>query len=195
MARKATDLLDVFRHGGDDDDHDSRVVSSDRARAAKRTKAKPKKASAKKSGTGRGFDGLILTKRQVILSASVCCLLVALSFVLGLSAGRPGDATPAASRTAATDMGWIIQGELPAIHAATGKPIDAQAVRDELVQDNGVSSTHLRIHRQGGRLLLQIGLFDTEAQARKWLDDSGLTMIHMYGTGPFLAPRYRTVKR
>ena len=38
MARKATDLLDVFRHGGDHDDGDSRVVSS--ARAAKRAKAK-----------------------------------------------------------------------------------------------------------------------------------------------------------
>lgn len=189
MARKATDLLDVFRYGGDDDD-DGRVVSSDRARAARRAKAQRARGGRKANGGRKGFDGMILTKRQVVLGASVCCLLVALSFVLGLSAGRPGGETPAASRTAPAGTGVIIQGEMPAVHPGTQKPIDTAAIRDELVRGHAVPATHLHVVSRGGRLLLQIGLFDSEAQARRWLDESGLAMAHLFGSAPFVAPKY-----
>lgn len=189
MARKATDLLDVFRYGGDDDDGDSRGVSGDRGRAAKRAKAKKKASSKGKAKSGKGFDGLILTKRQVILGASVCCLLVALSFVLGLSAGRPGDPTPAASRTAAT-ASIVIRGEMPVVHPATQRPVDIEALKAELVREYRIPATNLRVRRAGGLLILEIGVFETVEQAEAYLRRSALDMAHIYGASPFAPPQF-----
>ena len=192
MARKATDLLDVFRHGGDHDDGDSRVVSSDRARAAKRAKAK-RKAPGKGKGTGKGFDGLILTKRQVVLGASVCCLLVALSFVLGLSAGRPSTDTPAASRTAATGQ-IVIRGTMPSVHPGNQRPLDVETIREDLVREYRIPASNLRIRRAGGQLILEIGVFQSRGQAEQWLQDSALDMAHLYGSNPFAPAEYVTLR-
>ena len=189
MARKATDLLDVFRYAGDGDDGDGRVVSSDRGRKGSKKK---KARKAKSKGADKGFDGVILTRRQVILGASVCCLLVALSFVLGLSAGRPGsEDTPAASRTAANGR-VVIQGEMPAIHLSTQRPIDVDAVRSELVRVYGVPSGNLRISSRDGRILLQIGLFGSKEEAQAFLTSHGLDMAHIFGADPFAPARFVT---
>ena len=118
MARKATDLLDVFRYG-EGDDGEGRAAGGRTA-----SKARPSKGSRRAARKRAGFDGMILTRRQVILGASVCCLLVALSFVLGLSAGSPGGDTPAASRTTPAGAGIIVRGQLPAMDPASQRPIE-----------------------------------------------------------------------
>ena len=184
MARKATDLLDVFRHGGTDDDDNGNVASKPRKRTAKRSASK-----SRGGGDRRTFDGLILTRRQVVLGGSVCCLLVALSFVLGLSAGRPGD-TPAASRTTAAQDAVLIRGTMPAVNMASQQPIDAAELRAALVREYRVPSNSLRIRREGGTLILEIGVFGSQEAAKSWLTQRGLDMAHFYGSDPFTPPQY-----
>ncbi len=185
MARKATDLLDVFRHGGGDDDDDrSHVVESDRART-RRTKKKSK-ARAKAAGR-KGFDGVILTKRQVILAASACCLLVAGSFVLGLTAGRPGAGDgPAMQRSSDAESVWVIRGAMHAINPGTQKAVDVDELRGQITREFGVPNRNLRIYPQQGRLVLEIGPFGSEQRALDYLRKSGLDMAHVSGADPFL---------
>ncbi|MDF1702291.1 MAG: hypothetical protein P1V36_14150 [Planctomycetota bacterium] len=192
MARKATDLLEVFRYDGDDNDEgEGRSVSNRRGRSAQSSSAKKAQAKKAKAKKGKGFDGLIVTRRQVILGASVCCLLVALSFVLGLSAGRPGQGdTPAASRTQAGAQGFIIQGEMPIVHTSTQKPIGIAGVKEELVREYRVPASNLRVRAEDGRLILEIGLFGSEDEARRYLRRSQLDMAHIFGSDPFQNPRY-----
>lgn len=189
MARKATDLLDVFRYGGGDDD-DKNVTSSSRGRTAKQAKRKKRAAPSGK----KGFDGLILTRRQVVLGASVCCLLVALSFVLGLSAGRPGDDTPAASRTAGAETAIVIRGTMTAVNPSTQKAIDVEDLRRELVHEFRVPSDSLRIRAEEGRLVLEIGVFASQEAAESWLKQRALDMAHLYGSSPFTPPQYVRVR-
>ncbi len=186
MARKATDLLDVFRFA--DDDGDGKGAAASKARPTSKASA-AKKAKAK---GGRGFDGLILTRRQVILGASVCCLVVALSFVLGLSAGRPGEPTPAASRTAGASK-VVIRGTMPAVNPSTQNPLDPAELHAELVREYRVPRGNLRVREVGGRLYLEIGLFDSRQEAEAFLERLGLDMAYLYGTAPFTTPAYITV--
>ena len=190
MARKATDLLDVFRFA---DDGDGGTADDAKRGGGAKGRAKKGGATKRKAAANRsGFDGLILTKRQVILGASVCCLVVALSFVLGLSAGRPDTDTPAASRTAATGR-VVIRGVMPAVHPATQNPLDPAALHAELVREYQLPAGNLRVRRVGGQLYLEIGLFDSKAQAEEFLRDRGLDMAHLYGADPFTTAAYITV--
>jgi hypothetical protein len=194
MARKATDLLDVFRYGGDEDENDSgQGVSSER----RRSKKKRKKAVAKPPADRKGFRGLILSQRQVVLAGSACCLLVVLSFVLGVTAGRPGSGdTPAIRKDVADSSRWfVIQGELDQVHPATQKALDPAKVRTDLVRDYRLRSQNLRIREGDRSLLLEVGPFRTEQRARDFLRDSGLDMAHLYGADPFLGARIVPFRR
>ncbi len=195
MARKATDLLDVFRYGGDEDENDpSQVVSS----AQRRSKAKKKKKAAAKRAAGRkGFRGLILSQRQVVLAGSACCLLVVLSFVLGVTAGRPGSATtPSIQKDVSESSQWVvIQGEMPQVHPATQKALDPATVHGDIVRDYRIRTQNLRIREGAGVLILEVGPFRTDERARDFLRDSGLDMARLYGADPFLGARIVPFRR
>jgi hypothetical protein len=193
MARKATDLLDVFRHGGDEEPDDSgRVASGDRKRAAKRAQQKQKQKARDKAQASKGFEGLILSKGQLVLAGSACCLLLVLSFVLGLSTGRPGPQEIAAIRKDVPAKATLvmIRGELDQVHPATQRAISPSQLRSDLMGDFSVPAGNLRIRTEGGRLIVEIGPFKSPESARAWLQREGLDMAHLYGSDPFLRPKF-----
>jgi len=185
MARKATDLLDVFRYGGGDDDADrSRTASTPRARKARTPKAP--KAPAKR----RAFEGLILSKRQLILTGSAMLLLVVLSFVIGLSAGRPGSGRtdPAAQRTTGATM-LMIRGAMPSLDPATRRPIDPSEVLQVLARDYHLSARYVTVKVSEGQILIDIGPFRSEQRARMYMERAQVDVIRIHGADPFLRPR------
>lgn len=176
MARKATDLLDVFRFGDADDEA--------AAAAAARASAKTHKAAARRAQAS-SFNGMILTRRQVVLAGSACCLLVALSFVLGLASGNSGD-TPAMQRTAGASAAYAIRGALPLVHPATQRAVEPDEIRKVLERDYGVRPANLRIRSEAGQLLIEIGPFTSKDRARTYIRQTGLDMAHLVGADPFL---------
>ena len=183
MARKATDLLDVFRFGGDSEAEDQR-------RAASKPKARAERAKAKAESRERGFDGLILSKRQLLLTGSAMMLLLVLSFVIGLSAGRPGAPTPAARRDATVGAeSLMIRGTMSVLDPATRRPVDPDDVRRVLQTQHQVPAANIHVHAEGGSLLIDIGPFKTEERARAYLERMELDLARIQGADPFLRPR------
>ncbi|MDJ0521415.1 MAG: hypothetical protein QNJ90_05000 [Planctomycetota bacterium] len=180
MARKATDLLDVFRFGDDDggDDH-----ARDSGRGASKKKPKREKPAPKR----KRAQGLILNRRQVVLGSSAVALLLVLSFVLGLSAGRtrPGaeEQTPKIERR--TPVYIAVQGSLPLLDKATRKKIKPAAVAAILKRDYGLQSDQMRIEPVDGQLQIQLGPFRSRRAAERFVADSGIEMLQLYMEDPF----------
>jgi len=201
MARKATDLLDVFRFGDEEDDaraqRDGRAADSKsgsskgarRKKAAGKKNAKAQRASAA-PGSRRRLESLILNRRQLVLAGSAMALLLMLSFVLGLSTGRPGKAAGDAAIQRTTPSYLVIRGTLPLLDPTTRKPIEPRHVADILKRDYGLRRSQLQMHGANGRLVIEVGPFPSEAQARDYLRQSGLEMMHLYMEDPFRAAEY-----
>jgi hypothetical protein len=184
MARKATDLLDVFRFsddGGDDDSH------SDRGRGASKARKPKKKETAKPR---QRVQGLILNRRQIVLGSSAIALLLVLSFVLGLSTGRSGPATQPTKIERRTATRFAIRGSLPLLDKATQKAIEPKAVAAILKRDYGLDRDHLQLGKADGRLIIDVGPFRSERAAREWLESSNLEMLHLFMEDPFRWPEY-----
>ena len=188
MARKATDLLDVFRFsddGGDDDSHREATRGGGRAASSGR---KPKRKKAPKQR--RRVQGVILNRRQIVLGSSAIALLLVLSFVLGLSTGRSGPEAQPTKIERRTTARFAIRGALPLLDKATQKAIEPKTVAAILKRDYGLGRDHLRLSRSEGRLVIDIGPFRSERAAREWFDKSDLGMLHLHMHDPFRWPEY-----
>jgi hypothetical protein len=174
MARKATDLLDVFRPGGGGEG------------GSRPARPRPARAGAKMKQTGRGrFEGLVLTGRQIVLGSSVLVLLLVLSFTVGVGFGR-GSRHATADRGLQATTAWYIRGRLTARDPLKGTPVVPKTVIDDLVGqyqlDRRLVST---LPRSDGGIWVFIGPFASEAEARRQFLDQGFEVAHVDGGTPF----------
>lgn len=198
MARKATDLLDVFRFNSEDEQgaqkgKTRRQGGSGRESASRKAKSKSSRAraSAKKAGPGGALsDGIHLSSRQLLLTSCAALLLLVLSFTLGLATGRPdgGTESPAPALNRQTQV--VVRSSLPLVDPASRKQTDAGRIRRTLRTEFDVPDKGLRIWKDRGRLFLQLGPFRDEKQARSYLRRSGLDMAQINMEMPFFAPRF-----
>ena len=184
MARKATDLLDVFRFSGDGGDGEGGG-----RRAPSRKKNSAKQAVARRKPRRR-FEGITLNRRQVWLASSAIGLLLLLSFFLGLATGSPGadDSNPALERRVAKRF-WL-RARLPYVDPTTSKPADVPRIAKVLTEDYRIRRQNVRMRRAGGELVIDIGPFPSRAEARSWLERSGLELWRIHMQDPFRFPEY-----
>lgn len=182
MARKATDLLEVFR------------ISREAAEAAAAAKPSRKKPRASRKGADpQGdptpekprFEGLWLNRRQLLLVSSALMLLVALSFTLGLAKGRSGAGGQPTTLHRATPGQLAIRARLPGIDPATSRKVDPEAVLRELAREFRIQRANLRIRSEGADLVIEVGPFTSAEEARSYLRGSGLEMAHLHMEDPF----------
>ena len=188
MARKATDLLDVFRFNSEDG-HDNRDRKPRKTKTAARSSTrKPAKRSKPKSAAS-SFDGIHLGPRQLLLASSAGLLLLVLSFTLGLAAGRPDSGSEQAPSALARQSNFVaIRTEISLVDPATRKRTDPRKVRALLVKDFRVPSKNLRIFEEAGQLVLQVGPFRTEQAANDFRQRTGLEFARINMEEPFRWP-------
>ena len=129
MARKATDLLDIFRFSGESSDGGGKPPAKKSRGGAKRKKAGKQK---------RSFDGIFLNGRQLLLASSALLLLLVLSFTLGLATGRPGGGGETSELARSSGTRLAIRARLPVVDPATRKAIRPAQVGERLTQDYGI---------------------------------------------------------
>jgi hypothetical protein len=186
MARKATDLLDVFRFSSEGGGDDS-------GSAPKKRRPSRKQAAKKKGGGGRRkarFEGIALNRRQVVLASSAIGLLLILSFFLGLAAGGSGgDDTDAALERRAARR-YVIRAFVPLVDPAARKPADPVRLARNIARDYGIDPRNLRARRRGADIAIDIGPFPSRDEARRWLERSGLELCRIHMQDPFRFPEY-----
>jgi len=193
MARKATDLLDVFRFADEsEDDQAQRDDRRGRKRAPKERPAKRAAAAPSRRGAeGRGgAEGLQVNRRQLVFGSSAIVLLLVLSFVLGLSTGRSRTPTGGAAIQRQVPRRIAIRGELPRLDPATQQPVEPAEVARLLKRDFGLDAKHLRVEPRDGFLVIDVGPFNSEEAAARYLRDSGLELLHLHMDAPFRAPKF-----
>lgn len=181
MAKRANDLLDVFRLG------------SGAADAPPRPRRK--KGGARRKKAKAGAEGVVLAPRQVTLLASTAVLLVVLAFAAGLGYGRrkPG---PALSRVAQSNQAdvWWIRGLIRAYDEFTGRPVPIESIERDLEAQLKIRGDNLRVLRENEeRYALLLGPFQTEAKARAWYEQKrlGVVRVRNWGT-PFYRHHFET---
>jgi hypothetical protein len=181
MARKATDMLEVFR---------TKVASPAASREAS-------PAGEKK----RGFQGMVLVPRQIMLGSAVVVLLLVFTFVLGLSVGKRGDVgaggttLSAVSPTRGSDAKLTyVEARVPYMDPARHVANAPAAMRDNLARVRGVSPDHIWISddTSNQRLRVLIGPFRDSEAAVEFLRRKGLFTHKLGGVLPWKAPDYRT---
>ena len=201
MARKATDLLDVFRFNseGGQDGHESTSGRKTGGRAASARSggrgARTKKRPAKSKAAASSFDGIHLSPRQLLLASSACLLLLVLSFTLGLATGRPGSVDPGTSALSRADSLVAIRATVDLVDPATRKKTDVRRIQKLLQTQFRVQPQHLRTYEEAGRLVLEVGPFRSEQQANEFRQRSGLEFAHINMTEPFRWPKIVPYRR
>jgi hypothetical protein len=178
MARKATDLLDVFRFSGEGEQDDAKPSRQRRAR----------KRANRGAGKGAGrtrFEGIQLNPRQLLLASSALLLLLVLSFTLGLATGRPDAGSEASAALTRRSSQVAIRARLPMVDPATSKPATGEQVLAELARDFRIQRRNLRIRRDGQDWIVDVGPFSDEAEAQRYLRRSGLELAHIHMEDPF----------
>lgn len=188
MARRTTDLLDVFRDRG-----------------AGRS-GKPEEPAAPKAPK-KPFDGLFLLPRQLLLGSSVVVLLLVFAFVLGLSMGRRGgsggtealQANAARAEDPEANVRRVyVLGRAP-VTSATGLAANEPAkLRDLLASDRyGVDPARIWIAadpNDSQQWIVFLGPFAHEKQATDYLSSHRLTTARLGGShAPFQRPVYRSL--
>jgi hypothetical protein len=182
MARKSTDLLDVFRA-------EKRVAESGPARPS------PKAPREKRS-----FEGLLLLPRQLLLGGSVLVLLLVFAFVLGLSVGRRGAEGDAAALSAQirrdaapTKRAWFVVGRVPLVDPVRQAANEPLRLYGDLVHAKGVSADRIWIQDDPTRQHLQVllGPFTDKRQATDFLMRANLLVARLGGVSAFQSPEYR----
>ncbi len=177
MAKKATDLLDVFRLGS----------AENASRAARSSASRKRKPSKRRSGPPE--EGIQLGGRQLLLASCIGVLLIVLAFTVGLGVGRRGvmDTGPSLSRgTPASNVYWI-RGTLPTHdHVMNGPVIPGEVVR-ELYEWHKIHPDRVRISLGPKKSLLQIdvGPFPTAAAAEAFHKDQNMKVIRLRHGSPF----------
>lgn len=182
MARRTTDLLDVFR-----------AETPAPGRAATH-------AAAKAAGPKRRFEGLFLFPRQLLLGSCVVVLLLVFTFVLGLSMGRRGAAGGSSALQASApraaesnERRHYAVGRVPHVDAARQARIDPAALRDRLVENYGVPRERIWILNDADARQWQVvlGPFANEHQATEFLFDHTLIKARLGSGAPFENATYR----
>ncbi len=183
MARKASDLLDVFR---------LRPESSGSSSSSKRTpdrkpdrKPKKTKPKAKKKPRARSAGDVVLSlsRRQMMYAGCVGVLLMALSFTLGVSlAGDDSSAAhPLRRETAPT---FYIVGELPLEAVLADRRVDIQAAARKLREQSGVARDKIHLSRRGDRYRIWIGPFESKRAAFEYHESYQLDSFDYLGLVP-----------
>lgn len=186
MARRSTDLLDMFR-GPRAGEH-----------AAKGRSGKPRKKPRKRTKTrGRGgwlsaFEGLVLGPRQVLLASCVMVLLLVLAFTVGLGVGRRGgplaDSTSLSleSGTGRPAAAFYIQGRVPRRDLLRDQDVDPDLLKEDLVRLHGFRPADLQVTEgERGFFFVHYGPFTSEEAARRVLREHNLGYLNVQGTWPF----------
>lgn len=187
MARKATDLLDVFRFSNEDGDDTERTP---KARPKRPKRAGKKKAAARGDGRRSRFEGISLNRRQVLIASSAVGLLLLLSFFLGLAAGGSDSGDGSASLERREARRYVIRARVPLVDPARRKQADPAALKQALSRDYRIHSRNLRVRRMGADVVIDIGPFASRDKARQWLERSGLELWRVHMQDPFRFAEY-----
>jgi hypothetical protein len=182
MPRKATDLLDVFRH-----------QRAQPARPAARAKEdEPRRA---------GFQGLVLLPRHVLLGSAVVVLLLVFAFVFGVSVGGrrgqgSGPGVEAARLTVEQprdDTRRIyVEARVPYMDPARQALNDPARLHASLVRQKGIPPERVWVTDELGAAQLRIlmGPFPTQALAADYLHRAGYFTFSLGGVLPWKSPEY-----
>ncbi len=184
MARRATDMLDVFRA--------EHPAPGDGARSKERA------APAK-----RGFSGLVLLPRQILLCSAVVLLLLTFTFVLGLSVGRRDGSGDVAGGAGGQSLSRdnprgpqarliYVEARVPYMDPARHVANDPATLVENLVRTRGVSRDHIWITDDiaAQRLRVLIGPFPGSEEGVEYLRKSGLLTYKLGGVLPWKNPDY-----
>lgn len=161
MARRANDLLDVFRLGSAEGRTTGRGASKGRGGS---------KGGGGKGRSGRASqpDGVVLTSRQVVLGSSVLVLLLVLAFMAGLGFGK-GRGEALRHDTPKPEGALYIRGTMPDISRTTGRPPDLEKIVEDLGA-MGLEPQYVHIDEAANRLIpIHIGPFTSADSANQWL--------------------------
>jgi hypothetical protein len=185
MARKATDLLDVFRFNNEEEEggHESKQRRKAAARAASAA-GKTKAATARKKKSRGASDGITLSARQLLLASCAGVLLLVLSFTLGLATGSPSGSAPTEAPLARQTL-VMIRATVPLVDPASRQKADPERIRRQLMHEFPIKSQHLQIHEEGAHLVLEIGPFTSEQKADAFRRSTGLELAHINMQDPF----------
>ena len=177
MAKKATDMLDVFRLGSAES-----APSRKRRSSAKQSRPAARRASS-------SADGIQLGGRQLLLASCVGVLLIVLAFTVGLGVGRRGLTTggPQLNRpTAIADHYWI-RGQLPGHDRLIDAPVNPSDVVRELQQVHKIPHGLVAIRRlpKDGALEIDVGPFPSKTDAEAFRSARSMKMIRLPTGSPF----------
>jgi|GEM_PF-5216020 len=187
MARKATDLLDVFRA-----EHP----------APARGGAKSKEGS---TPAKRGFAGMVLLPRQLLLGSAVVLLLLVFTFVLGLKVGsrdgsdpqtlagaRSGGSLSAVNTRDTQTKYTYVEARVPYMDPARHVANDPAILRASLVRTRGVPPELIWITDDitAQRLRVLLGPFTNSEKGVEFLRRYGLLTFKLGGVLPWKNPDY-----
>lgn len=184
MAKRSTDLLEVFhRPRGDDEDSLGRKRRARGSRSMKGTSRKRRKLE--------DFQGVFLAPRQVLLTSCVLVLLLVLSFLVGLGMGQRG--APEGRETAlargtgqTTVRGFYIRGRIMRQDVMGRKRTDPGQFVADLVDLSDLERRHLHIEDgSASHWWLYYGPFQSEAHARRDLERRNLAFLGVRVEYPF----------
>lgn len=193
MARKASDLLDVFRLKPADptgDDAASRKSGarkkSKAAKAGRKSSASGGSAKRRRSGSSTGDEVVSVSRRQLVYAGSVVVLLMALSFTLGVSMSGDGAAQPALKKETPKD--WYIVGYVSKTSLLADKKVDIRKAATELFHRFGVARKLLMIHDLGTRYRMRLGPYESKDEAYRYAERYQLSGFNHAGEAPFFPP-------
>lgn len=211
MARKANDLLDIFRYQPDDADEagggkrgnqsprrspkqggKTGKGNSGARNAASGTRASKKAARGKRVARRPDGDGyrLDLTHRHVVLGGSVLALLLVLSFTLGLAAGRGKEGSSdevSLQRSAARGHSYYVSGTIPNILPSTGQRVRGKRIQQDLMEDFLLERSRFRIFSGKDEWRITVGPFASDADARRFVAHQGMEKWYVAAYAPFRA--------
>jgi hypothetical protein len=169
MAKRANDLLDVFRLGPAEDE-------------APRPRSR---GSSSRKRSAASSDGVFLAKRQVLLLGATGVLLVVLAFTAGLGYGRKRGGGPALNKATPTANYWI-RGRLRSTDPLSGEPVPREAVIREIQARYGIPETYIRVRDEDEqRLAIDLGPFSSKAAAKQYFMRKRVDMLQLPWGHPF----------
>lgn len=198
MPKRTTELLDVFRSPGQGSGGAGKKSAKARSSKAPSSKggAVRSKASSSKAGRrkNRGFEGVWLNPRQVLLAGCVAVLLVVLAFTVGIGVGRRGaapagdDLTLQRTTRATSSATWYIRGQIGRRDVLRREAVEPDEVLADLVHLHGFRPSDLQVDEQGSpkdHWWIYYGPFQSEEQARRVSQRHNLAYKRVQGSYPF----------